>query len=191
ERVGSVEQIGEWRPLRIGAVAARGGVDIHDGRIETLGDIGKRRQRRSSRSAARASGGDHACLRRRNSRRRRERAGDHQTEQEPDRCAEAHDRGEKPAGHWVHYRLSADPADPSLEREDGLAPCSSSKARKAVSSSMVTPSCCAFSALLPASCPTMTALVFRLTEPATLPPRRSSTAVACSLVIESSVPVIT
>ena len=49
--------------------------------------------------------------------------------------------------------------------------------RKAASSSIGTPSARAFSALLPASAPTITPVVFLLTEPATFPPSRSSAAV--------------
>ena len=53
------------------------------------------------------------------------------------------------------------------------------------------PSVRAFSALLPGSAPTTTAVVFLLTDPATLPPSRSIASVASSRDIVASVPVST
>ena len=64
-------------------------------------------------------------------------------------------------------------------------------ARNASSVSVLTPSACAFSSLLPASAPTTRYVVFRLTALATLPPSRSMAAVASSRLIELSVPVTT
>src|SRR6185312_13055053 len=67
----------------------------------------------------------------------------------------------------------------------------SSIARRAASSSVLTPSCTALSSFDPASSPATTKLVFFETEPETLPPAASMRSLASSRVRVGSVPVRT
>ena len=105
---------------------------------------------------------------------RRHRAGDDEPDEKGDGRREADRDDHEPPGHGFplsRYLINSE--ESSLRRATGM------------------PSVRAFSALLPGSAPTMTAVVFLLTEPATLAPRRSSAAVASSRVIAASVPVRT
>ena len=169
-------------------VAARRGVDVDDGRVEPLGDVGKRDD--GAGSAGGHAGG--ATLRRPARAAAPTIAGAGVIEPattRPTRNATVALRHTvtRPgtAGSWQHYRTglrtgSGVSARSAIDRSTDRAPERPPRRASARRAAAPCRPCC------PASAPTITAVVFLLTDPATLPPSRSSAAVACSRVIDAA-----